>query len=56
MIDISKKKFSNKFIELIKYFSNNCFVPITVGGGISSIEDATLYFNSGADKIIVGYI
>lgn len=55
LIDISKKKFSNKFIELIKYFSNNCFVPITVGGGISSVEDATLYFNSGADKIIVGY-
>ena len=55
IIDISKKKFSNKFIELIEYFSNNCFVPITVGGGISSVDDAAMYFNFGADKIIVGY-
>jgi cyclase len=55
IIDISKKKFSKKFIELIEYFSNNCFVPITVGGGISSVDDAAMYFNFGADKIIVGY-
>jgi imidazole glycerol-phosphate synthase subunit HisF len=55
IIDISNKKFSKKFIELIEYFSNNCFVPITVGGGISSVDDAAMYFNFGADKIIVGY-
>lgn len=55
LIDITKKKFSKKFIELVRYFSNNCFVPITVGGGVSSVDDATLYFQSGADKIIIGY-
>ena len=55
LIDISKKKFSNKFIETIKYFSKNCFVPITVGGGISTVKDASSYFKSGADKIIIGY-
>ena len=55
LIDISKKKFSSKFIETIKYFSKICFVPITVGGGISTLKDASLYFKSGADKIIIGY-
>ena len=35
----------------MKKLSENIFVPLTVGGGINSIEDAILYFNSGADKV-----
>ena len=52
--DISKKKFSNKFLELISFFSKNCFVPISVGGGIKKLEDADIFFKSGADKIVLG--
>ena len=37
LIDISKKKFSESFKEIVKHFSKNCFVPISVGGGISKI-------------------
>ena len=29
------------------------FIPLTVGGGISSIEDIRLLLNSGADKITI---
>ncbi len=54
LIDISKKKFSNSFLNLVKYFSTSCFVPISVGGGINSLDDADNYFKYGADKIIIG--
>tara|TARA_Y100000591_G_C21760153_1_gene659688 strand:+ start:217 stop:957 length:741 start_codon:yes stop_codon:yes gene_type:complete len=56
LIDISKKKFSQDFINLIKYFSNNCFVPLSVGGGIKKISDADKYFKNGADKIVLGSV
>ena len=56
LIDISKKKFSSKFIETIKYFSKKkLFCSYYRWGGISTLKDASLYFKSGADKIIIGY-
>ena len=54
LIDISEKKFSTNFREIVNYFSKNCFVPISVGGGISKVEHADDYFKNGADKIILG--
>ena len=43
LLDVSKKnKLSKKFLEIVKYFSLNCFVPISAGGGIKSIEDVNL--------------
>lgn len=53
IVDISKKKNTKKFIEIIKFFSENCFVPISVGGGITDIEIADIYFKNGADKIVL---
>lgn len=55
LIDISEKKFDKKFLEVIKFFSENCFVPISVGGGIKDIENADLLFKIGADKILLGF-
>lgn len=40
-------------INVIKKTSKNVFIPLTVGGGIKSIEDARLAFNSGADKVTI---
>ncbi|HNX40231.1 MAG TPA: imidazole glycerol phosphate synthase subunit HisF [Methanothrix sp.] len=37
--------------EVIKKTSRSVFVPLAVGGGISSIEQAREVFNAGADKI-----
>jgi len=37
--------------EVIKRASRSVFVPLAVGGGISSIEQAREVFNAGADKI-----
>ena len=33
LIDISTKKFQESFLKIIKFFSENCFVPISIGGG-----------------------
>tara|TARA_Y100000741_G_C18251213_1_gene557376 strand:- start:1256 stop:1996 length:741 start_codon:yes stop_codon:yes gene_type:complete len=39
--------------ELLKLATKNIFIPLTVGGGINSVEMANEYFSSGADKIFV---
>lgn len=31
----------------------DCFVPVTVGGGIRTLQDADLLFRAGADKVAV---
>ena len=54
LIDISKMKFSKNFLEIVNFYSKNCFVPISVGGGISSLSDVDLLYKNGADKIILG--
>jgi len=54
LIDISEKKFSKNFLELINFFSRNCFVPISVGGGIATLENADILFKNGADKVVLG--
>lgn len=44
---------SKKFISIVQKIINNCFTPITLGGNIKSIQDAEIYMNSGADKILI---
>jgi cyclase len=39
--------------ESIADFSQECFVPLTVGGGVRSIEQVQNLLRAGADKIIV---
>ena len=56
LIDISEKKFSKNFLELIVFFSRNCFVPISVGGGIATVENADVLFKNGADKVVLGSV
>ena len=54
IIDVSKKKNFKKFLNIIKFFSKNCFVPITVGGGLYNLNQIDQCFNNGADKILLG--
>ena len=43
----------SKLTQIVKKTASNVFVPITVGGGIRSIEDVTDLLNSGADKVAI---
>jgi cyclase len=39
--------------ELVRRIAATINIPFTVGGGISSIQDAELLFNAGADKVSI---
>lgn len=41
----------NNFFEIIKYVVENLRVPLTVMGGIKSVDHAKRLFDTGADKI-----
>ncbi len=43
----------NSLNDLISKAAKNVFIPITVGGGIRSVDDAIQIFKSGADKIAI---
>ncbi|MBH09675.1 MAG: imidazole glycerol phosphate synthase subunit HisF [Candidatus Marinimicrobia bacterium] len=43
----------NNLNNIIKAATKDIFIPITVGGGVRSIYDAEIIFNSGADKIAI---
>ena len=43
----------NHLSKIIKETSKNVFIPITVSGGVRTIEDADQIFKSGADKISI---
>jgi len=54
ILDITRKnKNPEKFSEVVKLISSNCFIPLSVGGGISSVYQAEKLFKSGADKIFL---
>ena len=40
-------------IEVIEQVATHCFMPLTVGGGIRSVEDMQAMLKAGADKISI---
>ena len=39
--------------DVVERTSKNCFVPLTVGGGVRSVEDVNKLLNCGADKVSI---
>ena len=39
--------------EVVEKTSKKCFVPLTVGGGVRSVEDINRLLNCGADKVSI---
>ena len=43
-------------LQLVEWATTECFVPLTIGGGIKNTEDVKNLLNAGADKICVNTI
>tara|TARA_B100000963_G_scaffold354753_1_gene371776 strand:- start:948 stop:1697 length:750 start_codon:yes stop_codon:yes gene_type:complete len=55
LIDIgASKNFKTPDFDFISIAAKNCFMPLTIGGGISSFEHAEKIFDVGADKLLIG--
>ncbi len=53
-LDITASNENRKTIfDVVKRTSENCFVPLTVGGGVRSLEDINKLLVSGADKVSI---
>jgi len=53
-LDITASNENRKTIyDVVERTSKKCFVPLTVGGGIRSIEDINKLLNCGADKVSI---
>lgn len=54
VVDITSTIDGNKLdLQALEDFSSECFVPLTVGGGIKNIDDVRNILCSGADKVSV---
>lgn len=53
LMDITRPESRENFLfmEVVKNFAKDCFVPICMGGGIRSIDDISRYLELGADKV-----
>jgi cyclase len=43
----------NSLLDIVEKASRDVFVPMTVGGGIRSVEDARMALRAGADKVAI---
>lgn len=51
-IDASSNK-EDINLEIIEDMTEECYMPLTIGGGIKSIDDIRAILNAGADKIAI---
>lgn len=56
ILDASKEKKKEDFFSNLNSLSSECFVPISAGGGIKTIDDAKVFFDNGADKIVLNSV
>jgi cyclase len=55
LLDVTARARSGMIdLNLVRHFTNVLNVPFSVGGGISSIEDAKACLRNGAERIILG--
>lgn len=41
-------------LDLVRQLSEDCYVPITVGGGVKTLSDIDALLRAGADKVAIG--
>lgn len=57
ILNVSRNPAADKaaYLEVVSKLAKNCFIPISLGGGIRTMEDAYLYMKRGADKLVIGH-
>lgn len=54
IVDVSRERRERTgFLELVAEITRECFVPVTVGGWISSLGDMDAALGAGADKVLI---
>ena len=54
LLDISATNKNNKIdLDLVNEVANECFMPLTFGGGVNTIKDIADLFRAGADKVSI---
>jgi len=55
LLDITRPNLGkrNNFYNVVSHFARNCFVPLSVGGGIKTIDEMKYLLRIGADKIVI---
>jgi cyclase len=54
VLDVSRgPRNAADFAEKVQTIASRCFIPVTVGGGITSFDIAQRYMRSGADKLLL---
>jgi cyclase len=54
ILDVSRgARNRDAFLDAVREVSRGCFVPLSLGGGITDPEDALLLLRSGADKVVI---
>ena len=54
ILDINKRDIDNSIdYDFLKDLFSECFVPVTYGGGISSLKDADKIFKLGVEKVCI---
>ena len=54
VLDVTREKRDiAAFCGVLKSLTLGCFVPISAGGGVRSLDDAKMLLRSGADKIVI---
>ena len=55
MLDVTRPGQGDRanFLRAISGFTRHCFVPLSVGGGIRSVEEVRKLMTAGADKVVV---
>ena len=53
IVRIDKEITDIELVEVISKLSENIFMPITLGGGINSLDQIRLFTKNGADKILI---
>lgn len=55
LLDISAtKEGRGPCLALVEDLANACFMPLSVGGGVRSVQDVRDLLHAGADKIVIG--